>query len=1447
MSFRRPPPIRRSCTSIEFARAGEDVTPESNFTVSRVMDADSVMVDVGEPIASPNTPARVRSPEHPRRRSSVRIDDAILPQPSTSISMSLQKLRRPSVSEWRRRGSPTASGPNVSLRRFSRPNTVEVSKDYLQSVAEAHGVTAEHVRDVMIAAQGDTDLMLAILQSEADAQLASPANIDVLHFGTQGTVRRLLLFLELPQEWEGEVVRTLNVTSGDAQEAAAILAQKSGRRSISLPSDITASRQQVLTPTEAEQLPLLLQRLGESPSGEVHQLQSEFPDRTTDEIRTALQLTDGNMANARVFLREGHTASKKSNRDAMNSIFARVAATRGSRPRPDHRKEIEAVYYKLNGAVGVRSSTAMIPNLTTGEDVVTTSLSPQEFQLYRSGGEAFDTLNSQQRVSQSEGSTPTASTLSTLLFPKTAPSPLTPDVTASRGSDKAHAPRCPQTQPLPPVTSIATPSFSDRGASETRYPSNAARQSVMRVSSHGSPSAVAVADTSQRATPPVLRARRPSLSREATNVSTRLASHLELSSQHPVRTGGSAAAAGSSTVALNNSPSASTADSSAIVHSSGCTPPSPRSAAVVAPRRSSVAAVNLNDYRGSGAAAEARRTENLWTSTGGNVAGGSGAYFASVALGSALSASQQLAGQPLHSPHTESLVRTVLSQLGKSTESEQDKGQHHQQQHQHRVSSELVDAISVRAFWPKGSADSNSSTVSASGVSTPALMAPPPPHGSTAMAPTAANLVSPPGLPPPPPPPGYKAVGPASCPPPPPPPLPPGGSGTPSLPAGLPPPPPPGIPPPTGGPKLPPPPPPPPPQMGNGPLLPQGKGASAAAAPVPNSSTTRNVPINGAVGDSDDAIFKAARPIGLTAGARHKLLALFPKAAPKHTMEEEEAAARAQPILDPNRDRNVGIVLKFIRLPIQQIEASVRTFDTLTLGEERISGLLKIIPTADDFEAIARAQLEHGGPWRRAEEQQLPPSVRFFLMTQHIDLYAERIHAWSLRYELHGRLEYLEQKLSKADKAIDAIFASPSLPDLLYYLLEVSNFLNTGSRFQGAKGFPITQLPQIMNFRTTDGKGTLLQYVAEMLEAVNPHLQQISSELMPTVDEGCDIDVASIEQELKKLRGRLQKCKLLIEQLKNDVRWTNVLGKFIYRSLPVLERVEKLAESINGKAERLREFLCEKKETFSLNEVLRVLSNFCKRYEQERDKQRLRQERQDRMEGNKQRRQSMMSGAIASEGDLPLQTQPTSPPKRPLNAQPQSLDRPSLDLHASANTAKGDKDSPDAAFRPQRSPQPHEDVANAESSPSGLRGGASGQSPGLACASCSIGSSGTAEHARLHSLRSNVSGAGDRAKNRTSPPVDRTTTSSSSTPVNSITGGGYYRRLSNSKVKQPGDGTPIASGGGPPPSSSAHSSTGAVGGEVLPPVDRSTLVTSAHPSNSARTPVTSVQRGAQQR
>uniref|UniRef100_A0A0A9WDN5 FH2 domain-containing protein n=1 Tax=Lygus hesperus TaxID=30085 RepID=A0A0A9WDN5_LYGHE len=105
---------------------------------------------------------------------------------------------------------------------------------------------------------------------------------------------------------------------------------------------------------------------------------------------------------------------------------------------------------------------------------------------------------------------------------------------------------------------------------------------------------------------------------------------------------------------------------------------------------------------------------------------------------------------------------------------------------------------------------------------------------------------------------------------------------------------------------------------------------------------------------------------------------------------------------------------------------------------------------------------------------------------------------------------------------------------MLIFLLHVCNFLNTGSRFQNAHGFPITQLPQIINFRCTHGKGTLLEYVVRAVELQHKGIHNFARELMPFIELGRDIDIAGIEQELRKLHARLQECASLVRTLEHD-------------------------------------------------------------------------------------------------------------------------------------------------------------------------------------------------------------------------------------------------------------------------------------------------------------------------
>ncbi|ESS63030.1 formin [Trypanosoma cruzi Dm28c] len=440
------------------------------------------------------------------------------------------------------------------------------------------------------------------------------------------------------------------------------------------------------------------------------------------------------------------------------------------------------------------------------------------------------------------------------------------------------------------------------------------------------------------------------------------------------------------------------------------------------------------------------------------------------------------------------------------------------------------------------------------------------------------------GLPPPPPPPGAGAK--TGLPPPPPPPP---GAGAKSGPP--PPPPPPGA----GAKPGPPPPPPPPP-----------KAKSGAAQPGP----TRSIPIDVVKNISKVSVFKAKESIVLPELYRKELANEF-RRVEKKPMERETLVMK-EVIIDPNRERNVGIVLQFLRLPIQTIEASVRTFDELTLGEEHISGLVKIIPHAEDLRPI-EAWMRRNPKASVARLHQLSIPVRFFMMTMKIGHYAERLQCWNLKNEFKGRIDDLEVKICRTLEGVSAVMESTQLPRLLQVVLAVSNFLNTGSRFQEAKGFRVTQLPQIIEFPTTNNNRVLLDYLVEIIDQQDPALHNWTEELLSAAENASNFDVPGVAGELKSVRARLQKCASLVRAIPDDKPWTTKLGKFIYTAFPALDHVEQLMSELNAKIELMPAYFCENSSSFSMNDTMRCLANFAKKYNRKRDQLAAKQMRLSRL------------------------------------------------------------------------------------------------------------------------------------------------------------------------------------------------------------------------------------------
>ncbi|KAG8345872.1 putative formin [Trypanosoma vivax] len=381
----------------------------------------------------------------------------------------------------------------------------------------------------------------------------------------------------------------------------------------------------------------------------------------------------------------------------------------------------------------------------------------------------------------------------------------------------------------------------------------------------------------------------------------------------------------------------------------------------------------------------------------------------------------------------------------------------------------------------------------------------------------------------------------------------------------------------------PPPPPPPPPSR-------------RTSAPFPRQNgPTRNIPIEAVSTVQACSAFGRGDAVVLPRAFLAELVEGF-KRPERRTSDSKPSLVGSVSVLPQNREQNIAIILQFLRLPLQTIESSLREFDELTLCEEPISGLHKIVPTEEDRRLIK--EWEKRDPTvTESKLQCLSLSTRFVMMTLRIEHYNERVECWNFKNEFNSIIEDAEQKLQRALRGVVAAMEAKCLPQLLQYIIAVGNFLNTGSRYEEIKAFPITQLLSVIEFPTTDGKRILLDHLVEIVAHCNPQLHKFTQELLPAVEYAAGFDLAGISNEVCALYKNLWKCSALARRIPDDKPWVLKLGKFTHTALRDLDRVERLLGEFNAKMGLLPDFFCEPTKNFSMNDTMRCLAVFARKYE----------------------------------------------------------------------------------------------------------------------------------------------------------------------------------------------------------------------------------------------------------
>ncbi|KAI3913845.1 hypothetical protein MKW92_051630 [Papaver armeniacum] len=297
------------------------------------------------------------------------------------------------------------------------------------------------------------------------------------------------------------------------------------------------------------------------------------------------------------------------------------------------------------------------------------------------------------------------------------------------------------------------------------------------------------------------------------------------------------------------------------------------------------------------------------------------------------------------------------------------------------------------------------------------LPPPPPPPPMTFPTHTETGAPPRPSPPPPPRPPPPPCVGPRPPPPPgqpPPPPPPRVGPPPPPPPGGLRPPPPPRV-----GPPPPPPPgglrPPPPPRVGPRQPPPPGKPPPPPLPELPRLELRpfHWNPWNRITTTTERSLFtESEEPQSKPAFEESELIRFFAKPLVPDKVEVLKVPPKAPQLIDPNRARNVEIMLKKIKMPLSDMVAAALAMDNSVLDGEQIEILIKCCPTKEEI-----TQLEN----YNGDKKVLGKCEQVFLELMKVPRLKAKSSVVSFKFKFNDQVSGLKKKLGIVNSAYEEV------------------------------------------------------------------------------------------------------------------------------------------------------------------------------------------------------------------------------------------------------------------------------------------------------------------------------------------------------------------------------------------------------------------------------------------
>ncbi|KAJ3266630.1 hypothetical protein HDU77_011378 [Chytriomyces hyalinus] len=251
------------------------------------------------------------------------------------------------------------------------------------------------------------------------------------------------------------------------------------------------------------------------------------------------------------------------------------------------------------------------------------------------------------------------------------------------------------------------------------------------------------------------------------------------------------------------------------------------------------------------------------------------------------------------------------------------------------------------------------------------------------------------------------------------------------------------------------------------------------------------------------------------------------------------------------------------------------------------------------------------------------------------------------------RLKSLDEDLTVGLTAVSCLDKCDRFMKVLEIVLSMGNFMNSGTFIGSVHGFRINSINKLADVKCTEGKGSLLHFLAETVEHKFTHLSEFTLELQDCIP-AARLSIEVLKSDLKILQAGLKGLQSTLAKLSsspnaNDessltYEYTQLMAPFSDHASETLEelevRMQKLEKGFGEVVQAFGEDPCKT----PFDEFFGMFRHFLQSYESVCKENAAERDRQQKIEKRKKMQEERESQRVASSSKLLLQNSSTRTP-----------------------------------------------------------------------------------------------------------------------------------------------------------------------------------------------------------